>query len=168
LAAFRSALQVRTRDRLPQDWAATENNLGVALAVLGKMSKGPQATGYLEEAVGTFRNALQVRTRDQLPQGWAATQNNLGASLHDLAVRSEGPQAAAYMEQAVAAFRNALQVRTEANFPGQWLLTMINLAHTYEISRDWNNARESYERLLHHDPNNAYFQEKFRELEEKH
>ena len=29
--AFRSALQVRTREQLPQDWAMTQNNLGIAL-----------------------------------------------------------------------------------------------------------------------------------------
>ena len=27
VAAYRSALEVRTREQLPQDWAATQNNL---------------------------------------------------------------------------------------------------------------------------------------------
>ena len=36
VAAYRQALTVRTRDDLPQDWAATQNNLGSALWALGE------------------------------------------------------------------------------------------------------------------------------------
>jgi hypothetical protein len=39
VAAFREALIVRTRDSLPQDWAVTQNNLGIALFQLGKIEK---------------------------------------------------------------------------------------------------------------------------------
>ena len=31
VSAYRSALEVRTREQLPQDWAMTQNNLGIAL-----------------------------------------------------------------------------------------------------------------------------------------
>ena len=80
VAAFRSALQVRTREQLPQDWAATQNNLGTALDNLAGRSEGPQAVAYLEQAVAAFRSALQVYTREQLPQDWAMAQNNLGTA----------------------------------------------------------------------------------------
>ena len=33
VAAYRAALEERTRERVPLDWAATQNNLGLALAV---------------------------------------------------------------------------------------------------------------------------------------
>ena len=167
VAAFRSALEVYTREQLPQDWAMTQNNLGAALDDLAGRSEGGQAAAYLEQAVAAYRSALEVYTREQLPQGWATTQNNLGNALSDLAGRSEGAQAAAYMEQAVAAYRSALEVRTEANFPAQWIQTMKNLARTYELKSDWSNARRSYEQLLHHEPDNAEFQAKIRELAEK-
>jgi hypothetical protein len=36
VAAFRAALEERTRDRVPLDWATTQNNLGHALRALGK------------------------------------------------------------------------------------------------------------------------------------
>src|SRR6516165_2926983 len=31
VSAYRSALEVRTREQLPQHWATTQNNLGIAL-----------------------------------------------------------------------------------------------------------------------------------------
>ena len=92
------------------------------------------------------------------------TQNNLGEALAALAGRNKGPEAAAYLEQAVTAYRDALQVRTEADLPTQWLQTMINLARTYELQRDWNNARQSYGQLLRHDPSNADWKAKIRDL----
>ena len=95
------------------------------------------------------------------------TQNNLGVALRALAGRSEGAQAAADLQQAVEAYRSALQVRTEADFPGQWLRTMFNLALAYEQMGDRSNARQCYEQLLHHVPDDAGFQAKVRDLAEK-
>jgi tetratricopeptide (TPR) repeat protein len=105
-----------------------------------------------------------VYTREQLPQDWARTQNNLGPALRALAERSAGPQAAAYLEQSVTASRSALEVRTEGNFPFQWTQTMRNLALLYEQKQDWVNARETYTKLLHHDPENPRFRAKLEEL----
>jgi tetratricopeptide (TPR) repeat protein len=158
---------VRSREQLPQGWAATQMNLGNALDDLAGRSEGPQAAAYLAQSVAAYRSALQVYTREQLPQDWAATQDSLGIALDDLAGRSEGPQAAAYLEESVAAFRSALEVRTEANFPVQWIQTMSSLARTYEIKKDWANARQSYEQLLHHDPGNTDLQSKIKELTDR-
>src|SRR5262245_39752243 len=36
VAAFRDALKERTRERVPLDWAMTQNNLGIALRTLGE------------------------------------------------------------------------------------------------------------------------------------
>ena len=46
--AYRAALKERTRDRVPLDWATTQNNLGNALETLGDRESG---TARLEEAV---------------------------------------------------------------------------------------------------------------------
>ena len=74
LAAYRAALEVRTREQLPQQWATTQNNLGMVLAVLAERASGEQGAQYLEQSLAAYRAALEVRTREQLPQGWAATQ----------------------------------------------------------------------------------------------
>jgi tetratricopeptide (TPR) repeat protein len=62
--AFRAALEVRTRERVPLDWAMTQNNLGNALSMLGGREDG---TERLEEAVAAYRAALEVRTRERVP-----------------------------------------------------------------------------------------------------
>jgi hypothetical protein len=41
--AYRAALEVRTRDRLPRDWATTQNNLGTALQTLARGRRGRPA-----------------------------------------------------------------------------------------------------------------------------
>jgi DNA-binding transcriptional regulator YbjK len=73
-------LEVRTREQLPQQWAATENNLGMVLAVLAERASGERwRAQYSEQSMAAYHAALEVRTREQLPQGWArATQANLG------------------------------------------------------------------------------------------
>jgi hypothetical protein len=59
VAACRAALQERTRERVPLDWAMTQNNLGTALRTLGARESG---TARLEEAVAAYRAALQEYT----------------------------------------------------------------------------------------------------------
>ena len=88
VAAYRAALQEYTRDRVPLDWAMTQNNLGLALTSLGERESD---TRRLEEAVDAYRAALSERTRERVPLHWAATQNNLGRALARLGER-EQPQ----------------------------------------------------------------------------
>lgn len=57
VAAYRLALEEWTRERVPLDWAMTQNNLGAALRVLGKRESG---TARLEEAVTAFDACLTV------------------------------------------------------------------------------------------------------------
>jgi tetratricopeptide (TPR) repeat protein len=78
VAAYRQALEVYTREQLPQDWARTQNNLGVVLQAQGICAAGAEGQAILAEAVAAYRQALEVYTREALPQDWARTQNNLG------------------------------------------------------------------------------------------
>jgi hypothetical protein len=90
-------LEVYTREQLPQNWAATQNNLGAALWDQAARTEGPQGAELLAQAVSAFRSALEVYTREQLPQDWATAQNNLGNALWVQAVRTEGPKGAELM-----------------------------------------------------------------------
>ena len=80
MTAYRAALEEWTRDRVPLQWATTQNNLGTALETLGARESG---TARLEEAVAAYRAALEERTRDRVPLDWAMTQNNLGNRASD-------------------------------------------------------------------------------------
>jgi tetratricopeptide (TPR) repeat protein len=105
------ALNEWTRERVPLDWATTQNNLGNALLKLGERESG---TGRLEEAVAGYREALKERTRERVPPDWATTQNNLGNALLKLGERESGT---GRLEEAVAAYREALKEWTKEAAP---------------------------------------------------
>lgn len=105
--AFHAALEVRTRERSPLDWATTQADLGRALQVLGARTKG---TVHLEESVAAYRAALAVYTRERMPLTWATVQDSLGSALHLLGAREDGT---ARLVESVAAFRAALEVRSQ-------------------------------------------------------
>ena len=102
--AYCKALEERTRERAPLDWATTQNNLGYALLALEQRESG---TAHLEQAVMACRNALQERTRERVRLRWAKTQNNLANALLALGEREGGT---ARLEEAVAAYGAALEI----------------------------------------------------------
>lgn len=120
VAAFRAALQVRTRRALPQEWAETQSNLGNTFVDLAERSEGAEAKQYLASAVTAYRGALHVRTREALPQRWARTQNSMGNALFDLGKSSNGVEATGYLDQAVSAYRAALQMYARPALPRDW------------------------------------------------
>jgi tetratricopeptide (TPR) repeat protein len=118
---YGQALAAAPRERVPLDWAVTQNNLGNALAILGERENG---AGHLKRAVAAYRAALQERTRERVPLDWAMTQSNLGNALSRLDGRESGT---ARLEQAVTAFRKALQERARERVPLLWAATQSNL-----------------------------------------
>ena len=88
MEAYTKALEVYTRQDLPQQWAMTRNNLGNALSDQGIRTGGEEGARLLAEAVAAYRQALQVYTREQLPQDWAMTQNHLGNALFNQGIRA--------------------------------------------------------------------------------
>ena len=78
VAAYREALKELTRERVPLDWAQTQDNLGNALSTLGSREN---RMPLLQEAVSAHREALKERTRERVPLQWAQTQDNLGNAL---------------------------------------------------------------------------------------
>jgi tetratricopeptide (TPR) repeat protein len=114
ITVYHAALYERARDRVPLDWAATQNDLGIALWTLGERENG---TARLEEAVAAYRAALEERKRDRVPLDWALTQTNLGTALLRLGERESGT---VRLEEAVAAYRAALEEKTRDQVPFQW------------------------------------------------
>lgn len=88
ISRWRDLLAAYPRERVPLDWAMTQNNLGNALQTLGQRETG---TARLLEAVAAYRLALDERTRERAPLLWAATQNNLGNALVMQGVHARDP-----------------------------------------------------------------------------
>jgi CHAT domain-containing protein len=123
LAAYKCALEVYTREALPQQWAMTQYNLANAYS---DRIRGERADN-LELAIAAYQRALEVYTRDTFPQQWAMTQNNLALAYSD---RIRGERAD-NLELALAAYQRALEVYTRDAFPQQWAMTQNNLASVY-------------------------------------
>ena len=102
------ALKERTRERVPLDWAMTQNNLGNALSMLGEREG---VTDRLLEAVEAYREALKELTYS--PVDRATTQNNLVTYLRDSATRSGTGR----LLKAIEAYREALKERTRERVP---------------------------------------------------
>ena len=68
IRAHRAALQAYPRERMPFDWARTQQSLGRTLGALGEREAG---TARLEEAVEACRAALQECPRERVPLDWA-------------------------------------------------------------------------------------------------
>ncbi len=78
MIAYRLALDVRTRDRSPQYWASTQNNLGRALTILGERTS---KIGVIDEAATALRGALEIRAEQGSPTDRVMTLVNLGDAL---------------------------------------------------------------------------------------
>jgi tetratricopeptide (TPR) repeat protein len=120
IAAYRAALEELTRERVPLDWAMTQNNLGSALQSLGERESN---TARLEEAVAAYRAALEERTRERMPLDWATTQNSLGNALQSLGEREAQPYLLKEALEAITAarvvYRSAGMVQYETYFAGR-------------------------------------------------
>jgi hypothetical protein len=131
------ALPLVSRERVPLDWAMTQNNLAVALATLGGHESG---AARLEEAVIAYRQALEEYTRERAPLDWAMTQNNLAATLQTLGERESGT---ARLEEAVIAYRQALGEYIRERVPLRWATAQNNLANALAMlgGRESGTAR---------------------------
>jgi hypothetical protein len=86
MAAYREALKEYTRERVPLDWARTQNNLGAALGTLGKREAG---TKRLEEAAKAYRTALGVFRAGAASYYVQVTEENLNRVLAKIKKRKQ-------------------------------------------------------------------------------
>jgi tetratricopeptide (TPR) repeat protein len=122
VAAYRAALEERTRERTPFDWATSLHDLGNALGMLGWRQSSSMR---LHEAMSAFRAALEERTRERMPREWALTQSNLGSVMFSLGKLVADER---WLEDALDCFRCALEELTRDRSPMDWAATQQQLA----------------------------------------
>ncbi|MFP5272325.1 CHAT domain-containing protein [Coleofasciculus sp.] len=147
ITGYQAVAIVFTQSDFPQDWSATQNNLGNAYR---ERIRGNRAQN-LEAAITHYHNALLALTQSDFPQQWAITQNNLGNAYRE---RIRGNRAQ-NLEAAIAHFNNALLVYIQSDFPQDWAMTQNNLALAYS-NRICGNRAENLENAIAH-CNNALF-----------
>ena len=123
IQGYQSALEFFWEDSHSQDWAALQNNLGVAYSDLPTGDKGEN----LAKAIACYEAALRIRTEKDFPSQWAMTQNNLGIAHRNMPTGDKGENLA----KAIACYEAALRIHTEKDFPSDWAMTQNNLGVAY-------------------------------------
>ncbi len=140
IAGYETVSTVFTRDAFPQDWAMTQNNLGLAYwdRILGEKAQN------IENAIASYTQALSVRTKDALPQDWAMTQNNLGNAYWDRILGDKAQN----IEMAIASYTNALEVTTRKAFPQNHAETLFNLGIAYQDVQRFTEAYTTFKSAI--------------------
>lgn len=133
--AFTSALEVWTRDTHPDDWAKTQNSLGVLYREIHQRFGGADA---LEAAISAFEAALTVLTPEKDPYEWAGIEFNLATAL-SVPVQVNSPE---NIERALRGLSASLEVRTKEHYPRDWARTQHNLGQAFQrrqVGEKWEN-----------------------------
>ncbi|MCP1393563.1 MAG: hypothetical protein J5I35_12560, partial [Methanothrix harundinacea] len=150
VSSFKAALEVRTADAHPEEWAETQTLLGQALV----LESEPEVSGSevhwadregLKMAIEAYEEALAVRTRESRPEEYAETKNLLGRALVILSGPARGPEDAANLKRAIRAFEEALAIRTLEASPMDYAETQNNLGIAYRNLSRLEDREENLE-----------------------
>lgn len=135
---FHESLLVRTKDRLPLEWARTRSNLGRAIY---KLHERTGDSKKLEESIEILRSALEHQNQRNAPLDWARTQDRLAAALLTLGERDDQ---IASIKEAEKAVREALKQWSPEATPQNWAASQINLGNILQAL----GMRESDTKIL--------------------
>ena len=144
--AYQQALQVRTHEAMPAEWAQSMHNLASAYT---ERIRGDRAQN-IEKAIDAYQQALQVITRETQPAEWAQSMNNL-ALAHQNRIRGDRAQ---NIEKAIDAYQQTLQVRTHEAMPVEWAESMNHMAIAYVMrirgdrAQNIEKAIDAYQQAL--------------------
>ncbi len=138
IGAYEEALEFRTPEEHPEDYAETQNSLGRARMALAQVEDGEMREALLEKAVSSFKAALEIRTAETHPEERAETQTLLGQAL----VLESEPQVGGSevhwadrdgLKMAIEAYEEALAVRTRESHPEEYAETQNLLGRALVI-----------------------------------
>ncbi|MGB3650758.1 MAG: tetratricopeptide repeat protein [Rivularia sp. (in: cyanobacteria)] len=120
IAGYEVVTSVFTSSNYPEQWAATQYNLGNAYS---DRIRGQKAEN-IEKAISCYHAALQVQQRETFPYEWAMIQNNL-ATAYSNRVKVDNTE---NLDKAIHHYKAALQVHTPQEYPEEWKMAQNNLA----------------------------------------
>ena len=138
----RKALSSRPRKELPDDWAATQNNVGTALARLGTI-RG-DAT-YFHQAIDALRASLEERSPDKSLIRWTGVQLNLACAFTALA---EFEERDANLKKAEFIYDLIITPELRAADSRLWAITLNNYGLLLQALADKEIGEASLTRAL--------------------
>jgi len=128
---YETALTVYSKEKFPEQWARTQNNLGYVY--YQRIKGGPAGIRFaarkenIELAITAYEKALSILSKPVFPQDWAKTQANL-AKAYRKRIKGERSE---NLELAIAAGKKALSVLSKETAPQWWCKTHYHMARAY-------------------------------------
>ena len=142
IQAYLEALEIRTLEQFPMDYARTQNNLGAAYANFGRgRGQGPE----LQEGHTGLPGGSQNQHSRQFPRDYAMAQNNLGSTYRTLAEVEDKDQ---NCQKAIKAYQEALKISTLEHFPMNYAMTQNNLGSTYRILAEVEDKDQNCQKAI--------------------
>ena len=124
--SYEQALEIRTKETMPLQWAQSTCNLGLVMQAAGLLEDD---SAMLKHALQTLQQSATLLPRDTGPTDWSAVMNSIGTVLYQLGIGRRGSRT---LEQALVAFRNAISERHQDKQTHAWIITQNNLAATMQ------------------------------------
>lgn len=118
---YRTAVSMIDRSEFPDNWAALNVRLGLALHGL---ALADEDISLLQQASDAMTDATRVWTLTEHPVRWADIQNSLGGLLLTMGKLSEAPD---LFDKAINVFLSIASVWTRTKAPLVWATTLANL-----------------------------------------
>lgn len=120
IAGYEVVNTVFNSSNYPEQWAATQYNLGNAYS---DRLQGQRAEN-IEKAISCYQAALQLHSRETYPYEWAMIHNNLGTAYSNRVKEDKTEN----LDRAIQHYEAALQVHTHDLYPEEWQIAQNNLA----------------------------------------
>ena len=128
IAGYEAVNHVFNSSNYPEQWAATQYNLGNAYT---DRISGQKAEN-IEKAISCYQAGLKVHSREIYPYEWAMIHNNLGTAYSNIK-----EDKANNLDKAIHHYQSALQIHTRAAYPDEWQIAQSNLAAIYQQKGNW-------------------------------
>ncbi len=130
------ALELVSRERNAELWAALQNDLANSLA---QSPQGDRAEN-IEQAIERYSLALKIYTQKDFPEQWATIQNNLALAYWS---RIKGDRAE-NIELAIEHYSLALKIYTPKGFPNRCRGTSYRLGNLFLEVQRYSPAADAY------------------------
>ena len=129
IAGYEAVNHVFNLSNYPEQWAATQYNLGNAYT---DRISGQKAEN-IEKAISCYQAGLKVHSRETYPYEWAMIHNNLGTAYSNRVKEDKADN----LDKAIHHYQSALQIHTRAAYPDEWQMAQSNLAAVYQQKGNW-------------------------------
>ena len=129
--AFDAAQEIYEQEKLLQDVAMMQTNLGITYGNLGHWDKDDsRANGYLSKAYDACKKARSGLNKETFPLQWAMTQDCLGTVYLGLGKREkDNSKTIGYLQDAKNSYDASQKVYKQNNLPQDWATTQNNLGN---------------------------------------